>query len=625
MPRYKALFLTGIFAFAVSVVPLSRAQAQDDVDSQARIVRISNVVGQVRLDTGHGYENVTMNVPIAEGDWLQTRSDGWAEVELEDGSTIRLAPDTQIIFAQLARFSSGGTATTVDLDQGEAEFKITKRDESEFQVTVKKKTIILDQSGRFRVTSTNADPLEIGVWKGSVGVKDPDSGGEIDVRKNETFLLDAQDLSRYALDKGAEADDLDQWSQQRDDDLSTYAASSGRYAQSPYQAGASDLDQYGQYTDVPGYGSVWQPNDVGLDWNPYENGYWSYSPAFGTYWVSSYPWGWMPFRYGNWVFVHGRGWCWQSGQTGHTGGWTKWHRSPRLVNPPAGFRPPVAPVRRAGPGGQDDIHRQPPRPVAPGRIDGDHGHNTINGGGAGVVPQNPDHRPVAPGRAAGDHGYNNLNGGGGDVAPRQNPDQTRPRAPGRIDGDHGHNTMNGGDPQNTDPQGGGGGRRRVFNNDNTPTTTPAASAPPAPTTAQPGSGFTPKERPPKVIERGNGVMRSESGVDGSHQGGGLPAPVVTRPVETQVERTRFSGSPAQGSQPVRQYTPPAQTPAPPQPAQSQPVRQYTPPPVQHTPPPPPPPVQQAPPRQFTPPAPQPRPAPPATTPKQDGDARGRQR
>src|SRR5258708_3179168 len=161
MPRYKALFLTGIFAIVVLLAPLSRAQDQDDVDSHARIVRISHVQGEVRLDSGHGYENATMNIPITEGNWLETRSDSWAEVQLEDGSTIRMAPETQIVFSQLARFSSGGTATTIDLDQGEAEFKIAKRDDSEFRVTVKTKTIVLDASGLFRVTSTNSDPLEI--------------------------------------------------------------------------------------------------------------------------------------------------------------------------------------------------------------------------------------------------------------------------------------------------------------------------------------------------------------------------------------------------------------------------------------------------------------------------------
>ena len=89
-------------------------------------MRISYVEGDVRLDNGHGYESATMNVPLTERNWLQTGHDGWAEVQLEDGSLIRLAPDSVIAFTQLARASSGATLTTVDLDQGEAEFKVTK-------------------------------------------------------------------------------------------------------------------------------------------------------------------------------------------------------------------------------------------------------------------------------------------------------------------------------------------------------------------------------------------------------------------------------------------------------------------------------------------------------------------
>ncbi len=65
-----------------------------------------------------------------------------------------------------------------------------------------------------------------------------------------------------------EADDLDQWSKQRDDSLSTYASAGQSYAQSPYQYGASDLNYYGQYYDVPGYGEVWQPNNVGVQLGP---------------------------------------------------------------------------------------------------------------------------------------------------------------------------------------------------------------------------------------------------------------------------------------------------------------------------------------------------------------------
>lgn len=362
--RKSALLLSVIFTLVFSLAPLARAQDADDEDghdSHARIVRISYVEGEVRLDNGHGYESVTMNVPVTEHNWLQTRSDGWAEVQLEDGSLIRLAPDTVIAFTELGRLSTGGTVTTVDLDQGEAEFKIIKRDDSDFQVTVKNKTIALTHTGSFRVTSTNADPMEIVVWKGDVSVHDPESGSDVTVNKNETFVLDTNDVSRYALDKGTEADDLDQWSKQRDDYLSTYA--SGRnYSQSPYQYGVSDLNQYGQYYDVPGYGNVWQPTGVGLGWDPFSNGYWNYSPGFGYTWVSSYPWGWMPYRYGRWVFVGGRGWCWAPG------GWNRWYSRPRIASAPPGFHAPTPPPVRIVGG-------------APGRVN--HSGTPSGNGGAG--------------------------------------------------------------------------------------------------------------------------------------------------------------------------------------------------------------------------------------------------
>src|SRR5438270_6796903 len=143
--RDKHWLLLAILLFVIAPVVRAQSPSPEDQlqpggpaqDSQARIVRISYVDGQVRIDRGQGYENATMNVPITERDWLQTRSDGWAEVQFENGSLVRLAPDTVIAFTELGRLSSGATVTTVDLDQGEAEFKIARQDGNEFQVTVK--------------------------------------------------------------------------------------------------------------------------------------------------------------------------------------------------------------------------------------------------------------------------------------------------------------------------------------------------------------------------------------------------------------------------------------------------------------------------------------------------------
>jgi hypothetical protein len=36
-------------------------------------------------------KSATMNVPLTERDWLQTGSDGWAEVQFEDGSVTACA------------------------------------------------------------------------------------------------------------------------------------------------------------------------------------------------------------------------------------------------------------------------------------------------------------------------------------------------------------------------------------------------------------------------------------------------------------------------------------------------------------------------------------------------------
>ncbi len=380
------LLLSIIFTLVFSLAPFAHAQDADDEDghdSHARIVRLSYVDGQVRLDNGHGYESATMNVPLAERDWLQTGSDGWAEVQLEDGSLIRLAPDTVIAFTELGRASSGGTITTVDLDQGEAVFKITRHDGSDFSVTVKKNTIVLTHSGTFRVTSTNSNPMEIAVTKGEVAVRDGEGGDEVAVKKNETFVLNPNDVAQYALDKGTEADELDRWSTQRDDTLSAYASAGQGNIQSPYQYGANDLGYYGQYYDEPGYGQVWQPNGVNYSWDPFSNGYWSYAPGFGYTWVSSYPWGWMPYRYGRWVFINNRGWCWAPG------GWNRWYSRPRWTHAPPGFHAPIPPAdRRVVNGGPGEIHRQPPRGGNGGRDSGSTGGRVADRDGNN---RNPGH------------------------------------------------------------------------------------------------------------------------------------------------------------------------------------------------------------------------------------------
>ena len=104
-------------------------------------------------------------------------------------------------------------------------------------------------------------------------------------------------------------DDLDSWSQQRDQQLSRVA--SFQYVSSDIP-GAADLDANGDWQPATEYGAVWFPRNVSADWEPYHNGHWINRDPWGWVWVEDESWGYAPFHYGRWVNYGGR-WGWIPG------------------------------------------------------------------------------------------------------------------------------------------------------------------------------------------------------------------------------------------------------------------------------------------------------------------------
>ncbi len=72
--------------------------------------------------------------------------------------------------------------------------------------------------------------------------------------------------------------------------------------------GVYDLDYYGDWQNVDGYGYAWRPR-VDTGWVPYQQGYWVNDYPYGMTWVSSEPWGYAPYHYGRWANV-GNQWYW---------------------------------------------------------------------------------------------------------------------------------------------------------------------------------------------------------------------------------------------------------------------------------------------------------------------------
>jgi hypothetical protein len=344
----KVLLLLATMVSLVWLVPTAAAY-----NSNARIVRLSYVDGDVQLDRreGQGFERAIMNMPITQGTRVWTRgSDALAEVEFEDGSALRLTPDTAVEFNELALRDSGEKVTSVDLQNGTAYFDVRKH-MGDFRITFGGQQITVTQPASFRIFGDNGQ-FKLAVYKGDVDVRS--GSNQVQVRKGETFSLDAADPNRYNLAKSIAEGSYDDWNQQREryneSSATTYNGSNPYYNSfSPYYSyGLADLSYYGNYFFAPGWGWMWRPYYMSAGWDPFMDGAWAWYPQFGYMWVSSYPWGWMPYRYGAWNWVPGYGWCWIPGRT-----WNRWAPVTVVNRPPVGWHvptPPAAPPAKGSPG-----------------------------------------------------------------------------------------------------------------------------------------------------------------------------------------------------------------------------------------------------------------------------------
>jgi len=308
-------------------------------DSQVRIVRLSDLAGQVLVDrnVGQGFEKALLNLPITQGARLQTRADGRAEVEFEDGGILHLAPNTFVEFSQLSLRDSGARVSTVKVLAGTAYLKFAGRNGDEFTLDFGGRQVELTQSAHLRL-QMNPGQAALAVFDGAAQVQGP--SGETEIGKKQTATFDLAADSNVVVAKKINDELFDQWDKEQDQYHDRYLSQKSN--PSPYSYGVSDLNYYGSFMNVAGYGNCWQPYFSGAGWNPFMNGSWLWYPT-GYTWVSSYPWGFMPYYYGSWNYVGGgTGWCWSPGSN-----WGMWNAVPMVVNAPRQFlpvRPPVTPT-----------------------------------------------------------------------------------------------------------------------------------------------------------------------------------------------------------------------------------------------------------------------------------------
>jgi len=307
--------------------------------SNIRIVRLSYVEGSVQIERNAGkYEKAFLNLPITEGVKLRAQSESRAEIEFEDGSTLRLIPDTTVQFPQLSLEDSGTKVSTVEILSGTAYVNYAGAKDSSLSLVFGRERIALTKAAHLRI-GVDEKGAAVAVLKGDVQVDGP--SGTSQVKKNQTAEFSFADDNKLALVKDVEDQPFDAWDKQQDQYHQRYSGNSyNNYSTGNY--GVADLNYYGNFFSAPGYGMLWQPYFVGAEWNPFMDGAWASSPGGGFGWVSAYPWGWTPYHSGTWVFLSGYGWAWQPG-----GAWSPFY-TPHVLNAPAGFAAPHAPAGGTG-------------------------------------------------------------------------------------------------------------------------------------------------------------------------------------------------------------------------------------------------------------------------------------
>jgi hypothetical protein len=301
--------------------------------SSVRIVRLSETTGEVEIDrnTGAGFETALLNLPIVEGCKLRTAA-GFAEVEFEDGSTLRIAPFTTVEFEQLRLQPSGSTVSSVHVETGTVYASTARTKGNSFILSFASEKVHLQPSSHVRLFR-QGQWTSVAALHGKVTVETPSGVTTVSKQTMNFHLLDPVQVSQ---NKNAAAP-YDDWDQQAIEYQDHYAKAKA-YGNPADIYGIADMNYYGSFVNVGGCGVLWQPYFTSPIWDPFANGSWVLYPSWGYAWVSLYPWGWTAYHYGQWQYCPSFGWGWQPYDR-------QFRIQPVVPNPPLGYRIPKPPPR----------------------------------------------------------------------------------------------------------------------------------------------------------------------------------------------------------------------------------------------------------------------------------------
>lgn len=301
--RKPALF-SAVAVLSASLLAFSTTARADD-DPPGRVARLNYIQGAISFQPGGETDWVQANPnrPLTTGDnlWADRDSRG----ELHTGSTsIRISGETGITFLNL-----DDRTVQIQLAQGSMNIRVRRMEGGDtFEIDTPNLAFTLLRPGEYRV---DVDPSG---GSTTVTVRDGEGdatggGSEYHMDSGDQATFSGTDSLAYDGGQAGPPDDFDRWCRSRNEreDRSVSAHYVSRDV-----PGYDDLDDNGDWRDVPDYGYVWFPTRVAVGWAPYRFGHWVFVAPWGWTWVEDEPWGFAPFHYGRWA-TYGGAWCWVPG------------------------------------------------------------------------------------------------------------------------------------------------------------------------------------------------------------------------------------------------------------------------------------------------------------------------
>ncbi len=306
-----------------------RTASAEAVPTAARIQRVDGEVAlsntlDPNVDNAADAQwiQATANQPFSVGDRIYTRDNSSASLAFSGRNFARLHPNTGLDVVAI-----GDSRTQLALREGSAIFDIGYLPSGElFEVATPYGAVDFYEPGLYDMRIDDGAAI-ISVLSGLAQVVGLGGSGEIS--KGEVLRLVGQTAADVVLSQidgrnaGYLVDDYYRYQYPnyydgRYRDYNAYL--DDPYYFDPYQRSTSyryvsndipgfyDLDYYGDWQDINGYGYCWRPR-VASGWTPYQQGYWMSDYPYGLTWVSTEPWGYAPYHYGRWAYLDNQ-WYW---------------------------------------------------------------------------------------------------------------------------------------------------------------------------------------------------------------------------------------------------------------------------------------------------------------------------